>query len=140
MAPFGIFKRKKVLEEKKEEKTLLENLCKGDNELYNTLSRALLLNPEMTKKAGEIDTRVEKAEEHEKNKDYVRARIEYQVAGQLAIYEGKTAQAQKFFKKAAEIDPAYPNRSVFEYFTKKENAEKAIAVAQEYYAHTAKPP
>jgi len=144
MTPLGIFKRRKKeteerAEKKVEEKTLLEELCKSDNELYSALSRTLLLNPEMTKKAGEMDARVEKAQEYEKNKDYFRARIEYQVAGELALFEGKTAQVQKLFKKAAEIDPAYPNRSIFEFFTKKENAAKAIAVAQEYYAHSAKP-
>jgi len=144
MASLGIFKRRKKeteekVEKKVEEKTLLEDLCKGDNELYSALSRTLLLNPEATKKTGEMDARVEKAQEHEKNKDYVRARIEYQVAAELALYEGKTAQVQKLFKKAAEIDPNYPNRNIFEFFTKKENTEKAIAVAQEYYAHMTKP-
>ena len=144
MASVDIFKRRKKetekrVEEKVEEKTLLEELCKGDNELYNTLSRTLLLNPEMTKQAGEIDARVERAQEYEKNKDYVKARIEYQVAGELALYEGKMAQVQKLFKKAAETDPTYSNRSIFEYFAKKENAEKAIVMAQEYYRHTTKP-
>lgn len=139
MAPLGIFGRKKEPEEKKvEEKTLLEELCKGDNELYRALSKTLLLNPELTKKAGEMDARVERAQEYEKNKDYVRARVEYQVAGQLALFEGKKAEAQKFFKKAAEIDPAYPDKSIFEFLAKKENAEKAITVAQEYYARKAK--
>jgi len=144
MAPLSIFKRakketEKKVEEKVEEKTLLEDLCKGDNELYTALSRFLLLNPEMTRGAGEIDARIEKAQDYEKNKDYVRARIEYQVAGELALYEGKTAQVQKLFQKAAEADPNYPNRNIFEYLAKKENVEKAIAVAKEFYARTAKP-
>jgi len=144
MAPLGIFKRRKekteeMVEKKVEEKTLLEQLCKGDTELYTALSRILLLNIELTKKVAEMDARVEKAQEYEKKQDYVRARIEYQVAGELALYEGKTAQVQKLFKKAAEIDPAYPNRDVFEFLAKKENAEKAIAIAQEYYARTSKP-
>jgi hypothetical protein len=134
MTPPGIFgKKKKETEEKKEEPTLLEDLCKGDQELHKTLSNTLLVNPEMVKHGGEIDARVERAQEYEKNKDYTRARTEYQVAAQLALYEGKTAQVQKFFKKTAEIDPNHPYRIVFEYFTKKENAEKAVAVAQEYY-------
>jgi len=144
MTPLGIFKgRKKETERKVEkkikEKTLLEELCKGDNELYSALSRTLLLNPETTKKTGEMDARVEKAQEYEKNKDYLRARIAYQVAGELALFEGKAAQVQKLFKKAAEIDPSYPNRSFFEFLAKKENVEKAIAVAQEYYERMAKP-
>jgi len=144
MTPLGIFKRRKKetegeVEKKIEEKSLLEELCRGDNELYSALSKTLLLDPEMTKRTGEMDARVEQAQEYEKNKDYLKARIAYQVAGELALFEGKVAQAQKLFKKAAEIDPAYINRSIFEFLAKKENAEKAIAVAQEYYARTAKP-
>jgi len=149
MTPLRIFRRKekeeKEVEKKAKEapiparKTLLEDLCKGDTELYNALSRTLLLNPEMTKNAGEIDARAGKAQEYENNKDFVKARIEFQVAGELALYEGKTAQVQKWFKKAAEVDPAYPNKNVFDYLAKKENADKAITVAQEYYAHSAKP-
>jgi len=142
MKPLNIFKRRK--KETKEgveetiEKTLLEGLCRGDNELYSALSRTLLLSPEITKKAGEMDVRIEKAQEYENSKDYVRARIEYQVAGELALLEGKTAHVQKFFKKAAEVDPDYPTRSIYEFFTTKENAEKAVAIAKEYYARTTK--
>jgi len=140
MAPLGFFRgRKKETEEKVEkEKTLLEELCKGDNELYRVLSKTLLLNLELTRKAGEMDARVEKAQEYEKNKEYVRARVEYQIAGELALFEGKKTEVQKLFKKAAEIDPAYPNRSILEFLAKKENAEKATAVAHEYYARKAK--
>jgi hypothetical protein len=68
----------------------------------------------------------------------VRARVEYQTAGELALYEGKLPQVQKYFKKAAEVDPDYPNKGIFEFFVKKENAEKALSVAQEYYARKAK--
>jgi len=144
MTPLGIFKRRKKETEKKvgkkvEEKTLLEDLCKGNIELYNALSRTLLIDPERTKEAGEMDARIEKAQTYEKNADYVRARIEYQAVGELALFEGKTAQVQTLFKKAAEIDPASPNRSIFEFLAKKENAEKAVAVAKEYYRRTAKP-
>jgi len=147
MSPFGIFKKKKAkIEEiaekkveKKTQKTLLEELCKGDNELYNALSRNLLLNLEATKIDGEIDTRTEKAQEYERSKDFLKARIEYQVAGQLALHEGQAAQVQKFFKKAAEVDPTYPGKGFFEFFAKKENAEKAITVAREYYARSTNP-
>lgn len=140
MAPLRIFRRKrKKIEETVAEKTLLDELCGDDAELKGVLSRTLLLNPRMTAEGGGIDPHAEKAQEYEKNKDYFRARVEYQVAGELALYEGKLAQVQKFFKKAAEVDPDYPHRSILEFLTKKENAERAWAVAQEYYARTAKP-
>jgi len=141
MAPFGIF-RKKAKEEKKEEektaqKTLLEEMCGGDEELYQVLSRTLLLNPQLTAKEG-IDSYIEKAQQYEKDGDHIRARIAYQVAGEISLYEGKLAQTQKFFKKAAEVDPNYANKNVFEYLNKKENAERALTVAQEYYTKTGK--
>jgi len=68
----------------------------------------------------------------------VKARIAYQVAGEISLYEGKLAQIQKFFKKAAEVDPNYVNRKLFEYYGKKENAERALTVAQEFYTKTEK--
>jgi hypothetical protein len=144
MAPLGIFKRRKketekIVEKKVEEKTLLEELCKGDSEIYNVLKVTMLLNPEITKQDGEIDARIEKAQKYEKNKDYVKARIEYNAAGGLALFEGKIALVQKLFQKAAEVDSTNPDRSILEYFAKKENAEKAIVIAQEYYRHMAKP-
>lgn len=141
MAPFGIFKRKKKVKEAEEtaEKRLLDELCKGDVELRDVLSRTLLINPRMSEEAGGIDSHAKRAQEHEKKQEPVRARIEYQLAGELALYEGKLAQIQKYFKKATEVDPNYPQKNVFEFFVKKENAEKALAVAQEYYARTAKP-
>jgi len=143
MAPLGIFRKKetKKTEEAKaipSKDTLLAELCKGNDELCNALSRTLLLNVESTKSGGGIDARVEKAQEYEKTKDFVRARVEYQVAGELALYEGKTANVQKFFKKAAEMDPSSPFKNIFEYLAKKENAEKAVAVAKEYYSRSVK--
>jgi hypothetical protein len=143
MTPLGIFKKKetkKTGEAKTtpSKDTLLTELCKGDNELYDALSRTLLLNVESTKSSGGIDARVEKAQEYEKTKDFVRARVEYQVAGELALYEGKVANVQKFFKKAAEVDPSSSFKNIFEYLAKKENAEKAVAVAKEYYSRSAK--
>jgi len=146
MTPLGIFRRKEKAEKPKEiskeqtQESLLEKLCKGDNELLDALSRTLLLDVAITKNQADIDARVESAQGYEKNKDNTRARVEYHTAGELALYEGKTALAQKYFKKAADVDPTYVHRNVFEFFAKKENAEKAVAVAREYYAQTAKAP
>jgi len=138
MISFGIL-RKKEKEEKKEptKKTLLEELCGSDSELYQVLSRTMLLNPEMTLTEG-VNSYIAKAQEYEKNGDHVRARAAYQAAGEISLYEGKLAQTQKFFKKAAEVDPNYVNKNVFEYYSKKENAERALAVAREFYAKTGK--
>jgi len=139
MAPFGIFrKEKKEAAAKPAQKTLLEELCGGNDELYRALSRTILLNPQITVKEG-IDSYIERAEEYEETGDRARARIAYQVAGEISLYNGKLAQAQKFFKKAAEVDPNFENRNIFEYLSKKENTERALAVAQEFYTKTQKP-
>jgi len=146
MAPLGLFRKKeKAAETKKdslvaskaEPKTLLDELCRGNKELREALGRTLLLNPEAMVKEG-IESHVEKAEEYEEAQRTTNARIEYQVAGQIALHDGKLPQVQKLFKKAAEIEPDSPYVKAFEYFGKKENAEKAIAVAQEFYAKAGK--
>jgi len=95
------------------------------------------MNPRMTMKEG-LDSYVEKAQNYEKDGDSVRARIAYQTAGQISQFEGKLVQTQKFFKKAVEVDPNFVNKKVYEYYSKKENAERALAVAREYYARTEK--
>lgn len=138
MPSLGIFgKKKKTIEAERKQKTLLEELCKNDKELYDALNRTLLLNPDQSLTEG-LQFNLDKAQEYEKNKDSTKARIAYQAAGEISLYEGKLAQTQKFFKKAAEVDPGYAHRSIFEFFNKKDNAERALAVAQEYYAKTKK--
>jgi hypothetical protein len=154
MPLLGFFRRKgkekETTETKKEQKgkpkpevkTLLDELCKNDKELCEALSRTILLNPETVTKEG-IETHAQKAEEYEKDQKTTYARIEYQLAGQIALHDGKLPLMQKYFKKAAEIEPDSPYKNAFEYLSKKENAEKAIAVAQEFYAkakQVSKPP
>lgn len=147
MTPLGLFrkKEKKTTEKEKEkpkttpstEKSLLAELCGNNKELHEILSRAILLNPEVTVKEG-IDLHLEKAQQFENDKRPTNARVEYQIAAQIALFEGKLQQIQKLFKKAAEAEPDYEFRKVFDYFAKKENAEKAIEVAREFYAKTSK--
>jgi len=138
MSSLGFFRRRKVEErlEKKakpEEKTLLEQLCGEDSELYEALSRTILLNPDQVLQEG-IDSYVQKATEFEEKGSPLKARIHYQVAGQIALYEGKTDQAQKFFRKCAETETSPEMKKVFEFYTKKKNLDKAVKVAKEYYA------
>lgn len=144
MGPLGFFRRRRKEAEKKEEKTesteksLLQELCKGDTELFSVLNHTVLLNPSRLSEEG-IDSYIEKAQEFEKKKDFLRARIHYQAAGEIALYEGKLTQVQKFFKKCAELESNPEYKKVFEYYSKKANAEKALKLAQEYYTRTAKP-
>ena len=147
MTPFGLFRKKeKETPEKKKEtpktkqpaqKTVLDELSRGDVELREALSRTLLLNPETVVKDG-ADFYASKAQEHEEAQNFRSARIAYQVAGEIALYEGKMAQMQRLFKKAAEVDPECPYRDAFEYLSKKENGERALAVAKEFYGRMGK--
>ena len=136
--------RKERKEEKKETATLqsaqeklLDELCGDDKELYEVSITTILLNPEMTVKEG-VNSHIEKAEEYKKAKDYVKTRIAYQIAGEISLYEGKLSLAQELFKKAAEVDPNYLFRKALEYFSQKEDAERALAVAQEFYTRIGK--
>jgi len=141
MTPFGIFRKKKKEEQTElkqpRQKTLLEELCGNDRELYEVLSRTILLNPKTALNEG-TDSYVEKAQTHEKDGNLTQARIAYQMAGQISLYKGKLQQVQRFFKKAAEVEPEYSSSAFFEFFDKKENAERAIAVAKEFYTKTEK--
>jgi len=138
MARLGIFRKKEKTETKRQvEKSLLEELCGSDSKLYNALTRTVLLNPQITIQGGG-ESYVAKAQEYVKNNDRALARIAYHAAGEISLYEGKLAQAQKFFKQAAETDPGSIYQSAFEFYANKENAEKALKVAREFYARTVK--
>ena len=143
MSPLGFFKRKKKEEKveekaKPEEKTLLKQLCGEDSELYETLSRTILLNPAQALKEG-VDSYLQKAKEFEEKGDPLRARIMYQVAGEVALYEGKTDQVQKFFKKCVETETNPEMQKVYQFYTNKKNLDKAVTVARKYYAQRSSP-
>jgi hypothetical protein len=144
MGLLDFFRRKKEIETKEEktskptEKPLLEELCKGDTKLFHALSRTVLLNPQRLLKEG-MDHHIKEAEKFEKKKDFLRARIHFQAAAEIALYEGNLEQVQKFFKKCAELEPNPEYKKVFTYYSRKANAEKALKIAQEYYAQTMKP-
>ncbi len=147
MTPLGIFRKKKKVEKKEEkkgktpksdERSLLEELCGGDGELLSALTHTILIDPSKLQEEG-IDSFIGKAQDFEKQKESLRARVNYQAAGELALYEGKLGQVQKFFKKCADLESNADYKKVFSYYSTKANAEKALKIAQEYYARTAKP-
>jgi hypothetical protein len=122
------FRRKKK-EQKiqvKSEKSLteLEGICKGDQETYESLSNAMFLDPRKIDVS--MSTAAKEAKKHEKAKDLLRARVWYEIAGGLAIYEGDAKKVIEYFGKSEKISPEikYPIL---------ENPKKAVAKAQEYY-------
>ena len=122
--------RKKKKEEEKTEIeptkkiTELEELCGDNKETYEALHHTMFLDP---RKIGtSMKEAAEKAKESEKSGDLVRARMNYEIAGGLAIYEGNVKKVVKFFSEIEKISPdtKYPILK---------NPEKAIAKAKEYY-------
>lgn len=117
-------------EEKKEVKeertaTELEQFLGDDQEIYNALSNTMFLDPR------KIDVTMKeaanKARKFEKEEDLVRARVWYEIAGGLAIYEGTPKKVEKYFGKCQKISPEteYP-------ILKK--PKEAVDKAQEYYS------
>ena len=104
--------------------TELEMLCGDDKEVYEALFNTMFLDP---RKIGTSMKEAEgKAKESEKSGDLIKARMNYQIAGALAIYEGNVKKVVEFFSEIEKISPdtKYPILK---------NPEKAIAKAKEYY-------
>lgn len=122
------FRRKKEEEKKKvkPEKSLteLEEFLGDDQETYNALFNAMFLDP--TNINVSMSDAVKKAKKFEKDKDLVSARVWYEIAGGLAIYEGDVKKVKEYFSRCEKISPEtkYP-------ILKK--PEEAVAKAQEYY-------
>lgn len=108
--------------------TALEQICGNDKETYQALSY-MILDPR------KIDVSVkqaaDKAKRAEKEKDLVGARMWYEVAGGLAIYEGDTKRVVECYGGA--------ERVTGEKYLILNNPDKAVAKAQEYYKQYLQP-
>jgi len=116
--------KEKSPEKAEETKTELEKFLADDKETYEALQRTMLLDP---KKIGmPLKEAAEKAKEFEKQGDILRAKVWYEVAGGLAIYEGDVKKVKEYFNKCAKLSPntEYPILK---------NIEGAVQKAQEYY-------
>ena len=104
--------------------TQLEQLCADDKETYESLVPVMFLDPR------KIETTVKQAAENakrfEKDKDFVSARMWYEVAGGLSLYEGNAKKVAEYYGSAERITGA-------NYLILK-NPDKAVAKAQEYYS------
>ncbi|MBX5320699.1 MAG: hypothetical protein QHH12_00545 [Candidatus Bathyarchaeota archaeon] len=129
MGLLDFFRRKEKKEEAKtatesqRQMTELEKLCGDDKETYEALLNTMFLDPQ--KIGVSMKEAVENAKKFEKEKDLTRARVWYQIAGGLAIYEGDVEKVVEYFGKCEKLSGAsYPILK---------NPEKAVAKAQEYY-------
>jgi hypothetical protein len=117
---------------RKEEKTVfkasqalseLEQLCGDDKHAYEALEHTMFLDP---RKVGtSLKAAAENAKRFAKEGNLGRARIWYDIAGGLAIYQGDAKKVIEFFSESEKISGLkYPILN---------DTEKAIAKAQEYY-------
>jgi hypothetical protein len=104
--------------------TDLEEICGEDKEVYGALVETMYLDPRKIRYT--IDQAVERAKEFEKQKNAHRARVFYDIAGGLAIYEGNVAKVKLFFGKSAKLNPDYPYPIL-------NVIERAVARAKEFY-------
>jgi hypothetical protein len=120
------FRKKKKKEEETEVETIseLEQLCGDDKETYEALFNIIFLDPR--KIEASVKEAAKKARNFEKSKDSLRAKLWYQIAGGLAIYEGDVENVKKYFSKCEEFAPGTK-------YSILKNPEKAVAKAQEYY-------
>ncbi len=123
------FRKKKAEEEKEkkeemEEMSDLEKICMDDKEAYEALRGTMFLDPRNIETP--LKDAVKKAKDFEKQKDNLRAKTWYEIAGGLAIYEGDAKNVEKYFSKCAELSPDrdYPIVKI---------PERAVNKAQEYY-------
>lgn len=103
--------------------TALEQICGSDKEAYEALFPVMFLDPrkvDVTMKQA-----VDNAKRAEKEKDIPRARMGYEVAGGLAIYEGNAKKVVEYYGEAARVTG--------EKYLILNNTDKAVAKAQEYY-------
>jgi len=117
-------KEQKIQVESEKSLTELEGICGRDQETYEALSNTMFLDPRKIDVS--MSAAVKEAKKLEKAKDLVRARMWYEMAGGLAIYEGDAKKVAEYFGKSEKISPEikYPILK---------NPKKVVAKAQEYY-------
>ena len=123
MSPLGFGKKEEKQVETAKALSELEQICGDDKEAYEALYHTMILNPKKVDTS--LKDAIENAEKFEKEKNMTRARIWYDIAGGLAIYEGNARKVAELFGEAEKLSGIkYPILK---------NAEKAVAKAQEYY-------
>ena len=125
----GILDRFRKKEETKiqvETKTIteLEQFLGDDRETFEALVNTIFLDPRKIQIS--MKDAAENAKKFEKANDVVNARIMYEIAGGLAIYEGNVKKVVEYFSDCERLqtDVKYPIIK---------NPDKAVAKAQEYY-------
>jgi hypothetical protein len=116
--------RKKTRTEPTKPMTELEQICRNDKETYEALFSTMFLDPRKIETP--MKEAADNAKKFEKAKDFVKARVSYEIAGGLAIREGDVKKVVEYFTAAEKVSPGTS-------YVILKNPEKAVAKAQEYY-------
>jgi hypothetical protein len=120
----GLRRKKKEEQKPMETHCTLGKICGDDKEVYDALRETMLLQPQTMQES--IEELIQKAKDFEKAGDLTRAKVCYQKAGGLAIYEGDVAKVKQCFARCKELSPK-------QNFKILEVTERAVLKAQEYY-------
>ncbi|HXX88014.1 MAG TPA: hypothetical protein VEH86_06185 [Candidatus Acidoferrum sp.] len=116
-------KQEKIIVHASQALSELEQLCGDDKQTYVALHHTMFLDPR--KIGASMKDAAENAKKFAKEKNLYRARVWYDIAGGLAIYEGDVKKVVEFFGESQKISGLkYPIL---------DDADKAVAKAQEYY-------
>ena len=105
----------------------LQELCGGNEELYQALSSLMFLDPK--KIFASFENVLNEAREFEEKGNNLRAEVGYRVAGGISLYRGDVEGVRTHFSKAASI----AGNSHPEYKTMAKRADEAVSVARKYY-------
>jgi len=105
----------------------LQEITGNDNEMYQSMSRLLFLDPQ--KITTSLEETVSQATNFESTGNKLRAEVWYRIAGGIALYRGDSEGVRKFFEKAASIS----GNAKPEYKTAAGRAQEAVLVAGKYY-------
>ena len=107
--------------------TKLRELCGGDEEFYNAMSRLMFLDPKRISLP--LDVVLEEAQDYETKGNKLRAEVGYRIAGGISLYRGDLSGVNKYFSKAASM----ANDTHPEYRTILKKSNDAVDVARKYY-------
>ena len=105
------------------------SLCGNDIDLTEALSRTLFLNP------GRIEASIEELEEQalelDKKGDILRARINYETAGRLALAKSDIESVRRCFSRSADLETNEHLIKIFRILASE--AVEAVEAAKKYY-------
>ena len=113
-----------VQAESKKSFTELQEFLGSDQETYKALSTSMFLDPR--KINVQMNEAAENAKTLENERDFVRSKVWYEIAGGLAIYKGNVKKVTEYFTKLSSISPE-------DDYLILTDPKKAVLKAQEYY-------